>query len=152
MPLITEDIVTGADWIAQCLKSSGYSADFSPASLWEIDRFFDDVSENGAPKQRGLLGEQFGSRMFALGGYVGEVLRRSKGGSWLADEADPENEIDIILKFPDGSIVWPIQRVIKRLKNGPEDGIGAYGAGLGLDVGPQPPPRKKGFFSRLFGG
>jgi hypothetical protein len=50
-------------------------------SLKEIDRFLDDHTSEGTPKPDGLLSEQFGSRMFALGAYVGEVLRRKQGGS-----------------------------------------------------------------------
>lgn len=46
--------------------------------------------------------------------------------------------------------IWPVQRVIKRYKNGAEDGIAAYGAALGLDVGepPTPPQRRRSFGRR----
>jgi hypothetical protein len=33
---------------------------------------------------------------------------------------------------PDGSTIWPVQRVIKRFRNGPEDSIAFYGTALGL--------------------
>ena len=33
--------------------------------------------------------------------------------------------------FPNGSVVWPIQRVMKRFKNGREDGIYDYGSVVG---------------------
>ena len=40
---IKEDVKASAKWISQALQSSGYRADFSPESLWEIDRFFDEL-------------------------------------------------------------------------------------------------------------
>jgi hypothetical protein len=39
MATIKEDINKSADWIAHALSSSGYRANFTPQSLWEIDRF-----------------------------------------------------------------------------------------------------------------
>lgn len=129
---IVEDIRISAEWIAQALTLSGYKADFSPASLKEIDRFFDEHSLDGAAKPGGLLSEQLGQRLFALGAYVGEVLRRSLGGEWFGDDSDPEAEVNVQLNLPDGSKVWPIQKVMKRFKNGKEDSIVAYGAVLGL--------------------
>ena len=137
MGTITEDIHVGADWIAKALSSSGYAADFSPPSLWEIDRFFDDHSRNGEAVPGGLLGNDLGCRLFSIGAYVGEVIRRSVGGEWRGDDSDPQAEINIELVVA-GSTCWPVQRVMKRFKNGAEDGVAAYGTGLGLDVGHEP--------------
>lgn len=52
---LREDIDTAADWIASALNASGYSADFTLASLSSIDRFIADHSRRGKPKRRGLL-------------------------------------------------------------------------------------------------
>jgi hypothetical protein len=132
---LVEDAAVAADWIAAALSSSGYRADFSPRSLREVDRFFDEQSEHGKPRAGGLLAEGLGQRIFGLGSYTGEVIRRSLGGEWSADDADPQGEINIELRLPDGSVIWPVQRAMKRLSNGPEDGIAAYAAALGLDIG-----------------
>jgi len=35
-------------------------------------------------------------------------------------------------------MIWPVQPVMKRYKNGAEDGIVPYAKGLGLAVGPAP--------------
>lgn len=150
MGTIKEDIAESSDWISRALQSSGYRADFSPHSLSEIDRFFDDHSVNGTAKPGGLLSQDLGPRLFAIGSYIGEVVRRSVGGEWVGDDADPEAEITVELHLPDGSRCWPIQRVMKRFRNGPEDGIAFWAYGVGLQVGPSPEPRK-GFFRRLFG-
>jgi hypothetical protein len=63
---------------------------------------------------------------------VGEVIRRSVGGKWSGDDSDPEAEVNVELHLPDGSVVWPVQRVMKRLQGGPEEGIAAYAAALGV--------------------
>jgi hypothetical protein len=129
---ILDDLHEGAEWIATALSSSGYVADFSPNSLIEIDRFFEEHSENGQAVQGGLLSESLGSRLFAIGAYVGEVIRRNVGGEWKGDDDDPSAEINVQLELPDGTLCWPVQRVMKRFKLGAEEGIAAYGVGAGL--------------------
>jgi hypothetical protein len=99
MSQIEVDTLKGAEWISQALHSSGYCADFSPESLWQIDFFFDDHSRNGEPTPGGLLSEDLGKRLFALGAYVGEVLHRNIGGEWRGDDTDPQAEINIELKL-----------------------------------------------------
>jgi hypothetical protein len=143
MGKIVEDVDAAAKWIATALSSSGYKADFTPPSLWEIDRFFDEHSNTGHAVPGGLLSEQLGSRLFSIGSYVGEVLRKVKGGQWIGNDADPQAEINVELQLADGSKCWPVQRAMKRFKNGPEDGIAVYGHGMGLEVGPRPTESKK---------
>jgi hypothetical protein len=140
---IVEDVRGAADWVAAALTATGYRADFSPSSLWEIERFFDDQAPNGRPRPRGLLAEQLGARLFALGAYVGEVVRRHAGGTWSGDDADPEAEINVALDLPNGATIWPIQRVMKRFSNGDEDSVTAYGVALGLTIGPRPAPVRR---------
>jgi hypothetical protein len=116
-----------AKWVADALNQSEYNADFSLESLREIDRFFDEQSRDGVAVPGGLLAEQLGSRIFALGSYVGECIIRHYGGQWQADGTDPEGEINIQVVIPGGAVIWPVQRVMKRFRNGAEDGIYAYG-------------------------
>ena len=126
MSKIVQDAPKRAEWIAQILRDSGYKADFSLKSLREIDRFLDDHGKSGQPVPGGLLAEQFGPRMFGLGSYVGEVIRRTRGGYWHADDSDPRAEVNIQLVFTDGSSCWPVQRVMKRFRNGKVDSIAAF--------------------------
>ena len=129
--LLLDDVRTSAEWIAHALDSSGYRADFTPAGLRDIERFMSDHSDQGTAVAGGLLATDLGARLFALGCYVGETVRLAKGGSWEADD-DPRGEIDIRLRLPDGSVVWPVQRLMKRFANGPEDSVVGYAAALGV--------------------
>jgi hypothetical protein len=124
---IVKDTLDAANWAATALPGVGYKADFTLDSLKEIDRLFDEQAPEGKPKPGGLLSDQLGSRIFVLGAYVGEVIRRHYGGEWLGDDADPDAEINVAVRLKSGGIIWPIQRVAKRFKNGPEDGIYIYG-------------------------
>ena len=133
-----EDLHKSAAWISQALQSSGYRADFSPRSLWEIDRFFEEQSEGGAAKPGGLLSQDLGARLFALGAYIGEVVRRHQGGRWVGEDSDQEAEINVELQLPDGTRCWPVQRVMKRFKDGAQNGIAAWGHAAGLPVEPRP--------------
>jgi hypothetical protein len=124
---IVSDAEKAANWIAGALNASGYKADFSTQSLQEIERFFIEHSKEGKPKSGGLLAQDTGARLFALGSYVGEVIRRQGKGEWIASDGDPQAEINIAVRLPSKVTLWPVQRVMKRLKNGPEDNIYHYG-------------------------
>jgi len=150
MGTIKDDIAESSLWISRALQSSGYRADFSPQSLWEIDRFLDDHSVNGTAKPGGLLSQDLGRRLFAIGSYIGEVVRCDVGGEWVGDDADPEVEINVELHLPNDARCWPTQRAMKRFKNGPEDSIAFWGSSMGLQVGRRPEP-PKGFLRRFFG-
>jgi hypothetical protein len=43
--------------------------------------------------------------LFGLGAYVGEVIRKSVGGTWIGDHVDPEGEMNLTLHLPDGADV-----------------------------------------------
>jgi len=77
---ILNDALASAEQISMVLSQSGYRADFTLESLKQVDRFFEEQVTNGKPKPGGLLSQQLGARLFALGAYVGEVIRRHDGG------------------------------------------------------------------------
>jgi hypothetical protein len=127
---IVRDARVAAEWIAIALSGSGYALDFKIKSLKEIDRFFDEHAPQGIPRPGGLLSENFGNRMFSIGAYVGEVICRRTGAKWQGDEGDPDAEINIAVRFKRGQIIWPVQRVMKRFQNGPQDSVYGYGVAL----------------------
>ena len=124
---IVRDVETYAAWIAKALTASGYKADFTMESLKEIDHFFDEQARDGKPLPDGLLSENLGARIFGLGAYVGETIRRQGGGTWKGDDKDPAAEINVELQLPNGKRMWPVQRVMKHLTNGASDLIYPYG-------------------------
>ena len=75
---------------ASALAALGYAVDFSPASLAEVDRFFDSAECAAA-----LAGDT-GGKLFLIGAYVGEVIRRAIGGSWIPGDDEP------VLALPTG--------------------------------------------------
>ena len=139
-PQIVLDAKESAEWVAEAMRSSGYETDFSPRSLWEVDRFFDEqMKRPGKPKRGGLLAEDRGPRLFAIGAYVGEVIRRNaEGWRWVPAKDDPDDELGLMLVRGE-SVIWPVQRSMKRFAEGAESGIAAYAlAAADLDVGPPP--------------
>ena len=58
---------------------------------------------------------------------MGQVFVRQLGGVWETDDGDPEGEINIAVRLPDGSLLFPVQRAMKRLRNGGEDSLYVYG-------------------------
>lgn len=121
-PTLLQDIMTSKDWIAMALNSSNYAADFSINSFKEIDRFFD---EQNTPD--GILSRNRGQILFALGAYIGEVIISVCGGEWLTDDNDPQGEVNIAVRLKNGTIIFPVQRAMKRYMNGKEDSIYDYG-------------------------
>jgi len=124
---IVTDALAAAEWVSRALSESGYRADFSLESLKEIDRFFDEHVLDAKPKVGGLLSQRLGSRLFAIGAYVGEVIRRHNAGEWHGDDNDPQAEINLALRLKSGATLWPVKRVMNRFKIGAEYSIWKYG-------------------------
>jgi hypothetical protein len=61
------------------------------------------------------------------------VRRNSDGWSWVPAKGDPDDEINLSLRRRD-EVIWPVQRVMKRYRNGAEDGIAAYVAAITGDT------------------
>ena len=105
----------------------GYKADFKIESIRELERFMkDNVETEGGAKVGGQLSEGMGNKLFLLGSYLGETIRRKIGGVWHGDDSDPEATINVEVVGPNESVIWPIQRIMKRFQNGDEDDLWAY--------------------------
>ena len=118
---LADDIISMSEWVVTALNSSGYNADYSLESMKEIDRFFDEQSG-----ENGILSTNRGQIIFGLASYIGQTIIKICGGEWVTNDDDPEGEINISVKLPDGGIIFPVQRCLKRYTNGAEDGIYAY--------------------------
>lgn len=131
-PKIITDAREAGRWAASTLSQTGYDLDFSVASLREVDRFFDDQMVRGRIMLGSDLGRNPGRFIFALGSYVGEVVRRAGNGVWAGEWLDPLG-MKLEVRLAKGDRIWPIQRVYARFRSGPEDGIYVYGMSvLGL--------------------
>ena len=127
MASLKEDIPVYANRIAAALISDGYKIDFSIHSLLQLDQFFELHSKDGKALEGGRLSFYIGPTLFSLGCYIGEVLiTHIPGAEWVTDDNDPQGDFNAMVKFPDGSVCWPMQRAIKRFKNGLSDAIYPY--------------------------
>ena len=127
MGTLKEDIKEQSAWIVKALKEDNLNLDYSISSLIKIDKFFNKNALNGSATKKGRLSKNLGGILFSIGAYIGECFVKNVEGSvWITDDDDPKGEINISVEFPDKSIVWPMQRVMKRFKNGTEDSIYVY--------------------------
>lgn len=135
-PTLLSDIKKSTDWIIEALNSSGYTVDMSIDSLKEVDRFFDEQMDDSvhSPIRGGLLSKKMGQRLFAIGSFIGEVIIKEYGGKWITDDNDKYGEINIAVKTSNGSIIWPVQRVMKRCKEGRENDIYNYAMSIGSNT------------------
>ncbi len=144
MATLLEDIYLQTAWVVSCFKMDNLDLDYSLESLKLIDAFMDEHSTDGKPTPNGRLSQQLGPILFSIGGYIGEtIIKNVPGACWAANDEDPLGEINVELKLPNGTLMRPMQRIINRFKNGPEDGIYAYGAVVIKDMS------KDDFWERL---
>lgn len=127
-PKIVFDARQAAAWTAETLPQMGYRLDFSLASLREVDRFFEELIAGRIMFDHPPASTP-GHFVFALGAYTGEVIRREGNGVWKGLWRDPLG-MRLAVHLPKGKRFWPIQRALKRYRNGLEDGIYAYGLGI----------------------
>ncbi len=126
---LLQDIYTYSDWIIKTLNSSGYAVDYTVDSMKEIDRFID---EQNVPD--GLIEKNRGQIIFALGAFIGQTTIKLYGGEWITDDNNPRGELEIAIKLPNGFIMWPVQKCIKRCQLGQEESIYSYVRAIsGLD-------------------
>ncbi|MDO5096393.1 MAG: hypothetical protein Q4D65_07510 [Peptostreptococcaceae bacterium] len=118
---LSEDIPTYANWAKNNLNKTGYQVDYDLEGMKEIERFFNEQSSEG-----GALSGQSGSILFGLGCLIGETIIKIYGGHWETDDEDPQGEMNIAIRLPDNSLIWPVQRCMKRLKNGAQENIYDY--------------------------
>ena len=120
-PTLLQDISTYSDWIVKALNSSGYAVDYTIDSMKEIDRFIDEQHVPG-----GFIDKNRGQVLFALASYIGQTVIKIYGGEWITNDNDPQGELKISIKLPNGFLMWPAQKCIKRCQLGAEESIYSY--------------------------
>ncbi|MBK9194584.1 MAG: hypothetical protein IPO17_06255 [Flavobacteriales bacterium] len=59
------------------------------------------------------------------GGYIGEVVRKTSGGTWAFEDAFASGPL-ITLNLSSGAKIFPPSKVWKRLNDGPGDNVWSY--------------------------
>lgn len=128
MVTLKEDIKAGSEWIVEAFAYDGFKLDYTIESLVEVDRFFKENMKNDKPKIDGrLYGKGFGPKLFSIGSYIGEtIIKNVNSAEWITDDNDELGEVNVSIKLPNDIYIWPIQKVMKRFKNGSEDSIYPY--------------------------
>lgn len=140
MGSLREDIKEQSDWIIKAFAADSFILDGTIDSFVEIDRFFLYNMKDGKAKRGGRLdGTGYGPILFSIGSYIGEtIIKNVPGAMWITDDEDPQGELTVCVKLPDGTEIWPVERVIKRFQNGDEDSIYPYGYLITKDFTKQP--------------
>lgn len=96
--------------------------DYSVESLRLIEDYINKNSTGSKFKKNSFFASDTDSKTFALGAYLGEVIRKnSVGVRWNTENS--ESPIDYIQETPDGSKAFTINKAFKRIYNGEEDSI-----------------------------
>jgi hypothetical protein len=142
MGTLLQDITSQANWLVKAFKADGLPLNYSLSSFKILDDFYDRHTLNGVAVPGGRLEHNSGPVLFSIGAYMGETfIKLFPGGQWQTDDADPQGEINAAILFPDGSVVWPMQRAMKRFQSA-TDGLYAYGYSLSAQHGMATTPTK----------
>jgi hypothetical protein len=92
---------------------------YSTESLSNLEKVLSDMHDEHVHtpiREQGLR-----IRSFAIGAYVGEVMRRRIGGHWQEDKSATGDNLSLVL--PSGTEAFPLSWVYKRIVNGSDDNI-----------------------------
>ena len=106
--------------------------DYSPGSLEGVD------AQIEALREEGYTSEDVAEALFVLGCYIGEVMRRSWGGRWVATARSPLADLSpwpMVVLLPGGSAWDPIGKAYKRLELGDSEYIPAFFAAAAASLG-----------------
>jgi hypothetical protein len=104
--------------------------DYSESSIQLVEAIceslYADIPKNFFTKliQSGPSENKISQMAQMLGAYVGEVIRKNYGGSWALEEVGSQGKT-IVLNIGETK-VFPVAKLYKRLKNGPEDNVYHY--------------------------
>ncbi len=97
--------------------------DYTPASLESLDAEIDSLRESGQD------GEDVAEMLFVFGCYLGEVLVRNLGGSWVATARSALRGLSpwpMVVVLPNGSAWDAIGKAYKRLELGDSEFLPAF--------------------------
>jgi hypothetical protein len=109
--------------VEAAFEDSEVLLDYSPGSLEDVDAQIESLREEG------LTSEDVPEVLFVMGCYVGEVIRRSCGGRWVATARSPLQGVSpwpMVVVLPGGSSWDAIGKAYKRLELGDSEYIPAF--------------------------
>ena len=121
-----------ADAVEHAQSAFGLKLDYSAESIKDVE---DVLSKLHRSFPRGLMrlirrppsAETIDTLCKMYGGYIGEVYRRTVGGTWDLREDIPGAEGPMLaLSRPGGDAIFPPAKVWKRIHNGAEDDVWFY--------------------------
>lgn len=124
---LLEQMIQSADSVVALCGAHGVELDYSIDSLRRVDDFIEKYCPQGVPTRGGPFYDQTLMKIFAVGLYVGEVMRRNVGGSW-SDAALEQSAFGYCLVMEDGAVVWPVLWAMNRQESGLERSLYGYGA------------------------
>lgn len=126
---LRNDIKGGAEWTIHAFKALDKELDYSIKSVEHIENLLEEQFKNGQPIEGGLFSNGLGGKAFSIASYIGEVIiKNTNNTDWEFDPHDPDNEMNMMVASKDGSKIWPLQKLGKRIQNGNEDNIYHYTA------------------------
>lgn len=115
-----------ADVVASSAEITRTVLDYSPESLALVDGILQGFADDGVTEA------DVGETLVAFGAYVGEVLVRNVGGTWLDLRGHEAQGIlgplPMVVQLPDGQLVNPIGKAFKRLADPADDLVFSYEA------------------------
>ena len=126
-----ETLQNAAETFVAFVKQTNYTLDYSIKSLVFVDRLLETDTENGQLKKNGIIdSDPHKKLLLCLISYVGEIIIRNiPNSTWDIDEDVEDNE-NIRIRFNDGSVCFPAEKVKKRILHGEEDNLIHYVVGL----------------------
>jgi hypothetical protein len=121
-----EKFESWADEASKWLEKA-FRADFSPESLPKLDRLLENTDKFE------FVCAQVDQRLRVLyfGMYIGDTVRRKKGGQWSWD-SDSVNEEDVTLILPGVDPVFPMKFIKDKFEKRVQTTVEEWGKSLGL--------------------
>lgn len=104
-PTFTEEMAAEAEGFAAALAALDWRADFTMDALEDLDKFFEEETGWG-----GILTGDCEGRLHGLAAYLGEIFRRTCGGTWEKNGAEPR------LRLDNGALPDPFLKVRRRAR------------------------------------
>jgi hypothetical protein len=116
-----------ADIVAVARSVSGVDLDYSVESLEQVDALVSGF------RSQGVTEERFAETLFGFGCYVGEVMVRQAGGSWVSSVGtalEAYASFPLLVSLPADNLSNPIGKVFKAFRNGDSDSVAQFYAAM----------------------